>query len=487
MKDNRDAPSTLAGNPDGARVVSHRARPEFSRLDARLLGVVLMCAGLLPWLGCRLVHTTASVPQRTVEIFMPGGRENPPPPGGLQQRLMRFADEYNGRTIVHVDELMALPEPPWSEREALEAKIAQVAGTVSIVTGQNPYANLLDMVSMTTLTRMVLEGYWTQQTNGVAFEPLLQTMKGLERDVWAMADSVFRPDQQAELMGAITNWYTTHAGARRVLFVRPQEFSKDLVRSQASSKNADSGSVFAVVGLDPLSGLDPAVREVTESRLLAERALFSVQRMAMLLRWQMALLILDVQDQPRVVTALEDVTRVSESVERASRSVEALPKRLDEQRQAIVADLEKHEEKLTGLAAAIHGSLVAGTEMSDSLSITITNLNNLMRRLGVGEPTMVEGVKTNKKPFNIVEYGQTAEHIRAAAREVDAVVSNLNATLDSPAIDASVQAVSEVTTQATGDVRRLMNHLFLLAAGLVVLVFGCVLIIRLTGRRESAQ
>ena len=55
-----------------------------------------------------------------------------------------------------------------------------------------------------------------------------------------------------------------------------------LFRSNQADTKGDS--VFSLFQVDPLSGLDPAVREIAQTRLFAERALFVAQKMPMLLR-----------------------------------------------------------------------------------------------------------------------------------------------------------------------------------------------------------
>ena len=46
-------------------------------------------------------------------------------------------------------------------------------------------------------------------------------------------------------------------------------------------------SLMGLVGLDPMAGLDPAVRQVEQSRLLAERALYYAQRVPIIFDLQL--------------------------------------------------------------------------------------------------------------------------------------------------------------------------------------------------------
>jgi hypothetical protein len=57
--------------------------------------------------------------------------------------------------------------------------------------------------------------------------------------------------------------------------------------------------------VDPTAGLDPAVREITSTRLFAERSLFTTQRMPFLLRFQAELLGRQLASQPEVQLAMK--------------------------------------------------------------------------------------------------------------------------------------------------------------------------------------
>ena len=65
--------------------------------------------------------------------------------------------------------------------------------------------------------------------------------------------------------------------------------------------------------------MDPTVREITASRIFAERALYSIQWMPWLMRWQAELVVLDTTNQPKISQALEDATCLSESIDRFSK------------------------------------------------------------------------------------------------------------------------------------------------------------------------
>lgn len=408
--------------------------------------------------------------------FFPGGKSEQPEPGDLQQNLMRFADAYSARTIEVVDALTDVPGSPFTRERALRFKLSSAGGVITLASAENPYANLLDMVSLATLTTMVLENHWVTATNGALFEPWLKYSRNLETNIWSIADQVLAQDQQDELRRSIQEHYNSISDLRGLFLVHPQDL---LVPRSLAKKKRDEKSVFNLVALDPLSGLDPAVREITETRLFAARALYTIQRQPWLLRWQTELLVIETSNQPKVAQALEDATHLSESVDRVSKAAETisqttaeLPVQIAAEREAIVAALDAQEGQITTM-------LQSGTEFSDSLGITITNFDALMKRFGVGEAgTNAVPPDSNAKPFEILDYAKAADQIAAMARELNETLNEINTTFDSPALD-------RLSSQATADARGILNHAFLLAAGLIVLMLVCGLVYRTVVGRKS--
>jgi hypothetical protein len=392
---------------------------------------------------------------------------------------MRVADDNISQTTHSVEALVGVPGSPFTARSALEFRLAMGTATITVATRENPYAGLLDLASLTSLLRMSLEYHSKQGTNGAILADWVRSCAEVESNAWALANQVLSDEQQAELRKSIQDFYAKnlHHDAKNLdrrdtLMLQPLRLASALPR--AVQMQQGSGGILDLSGIDPFAGLDPAVREVTETRLFAERAMYVLQRAPWMLRGQVELLLMDATHQPDVAETLTNLTSLTESVDRASkaaesisRTAEALPGKVSAEREALVAALKDQEEGLTTL-------MRAATALSDSLSGTVTNTDALMKRFGVGEPKPPEEhvePKTNTRPFNILEYAETAEKATALARQLDSVISNLNATLDS-------KVLNQLSDQATSDARRVLNHAFLLAASLTVLVLVCALVYR---------
>jgi hypothetical protein len=333
----------------------------------------------------------------------------------------------------------------------------------------------------------------------VALQPWLDVSRALETNAWSLADGVLRPEQREELQSVIARWWAAHADARGMFFARPQELSS-LVRL-TEERTGRPASVYGLIGLDPTAGLDPAVREVTRSRLFAERALYAAQRMPFLLRWQLELITDQTLRQSPVATALDSAPRLAESADRLSRAAESvglvaaeLPDRIAAERAAILAALMAQEGRLRELSAEISrtlavggNTLAAGEKMSSSFNTTLVTFDALMSRFGVGEPGARTPRSTDSPPFNILDYAHTAEQLTVMAQELNALIRDAGGTLDSPALTRRLEALGLATARAKADAKSVLDHAFLLGAGLVLLGFACALAYRRLGRGAAGR
>ncbi|MBE7502824.1 MAG: hypothetical protein HS113_21575 [Verrucomicrobiales bacterium] len=418
--------------------------------------------------GCSL----ARAPQEVVSAVVPGGRSKPLDPVDLQVQIQRFADDYAVQTTSAVEEYVRRAGTDAARVQGLRWKLAVTTAAISIASGPQPKANLLDLVSLAVLNRQAIEAFHQNDPQGSAFEPWLETSRALETSAWDLATSRLPPEQVAELRSALEEWQARNPTTRSLFAARPQEFASLVKTAQPRTK--DVNSVFSLVGLDPTAGLDPAVREVTLSRLFAERALYTLQRFPLLLRWQTELLGEDLARQAGVQTVLTNTARLTESMDRISLAAQSvsetaaqLPDQVAAEREALLDALQEQESKLNDLAVAVDKSFVSAGKMSDSLGITITHFDALMKRFGVGEPKAAAPPPADAPPFNILDYARTAEQMSAMARDLDALIASVN---------ASVPQLERLSRQAGADLERVVNRGFRLGLVLIgVLLAGAVL------------
>lgn len=436
--------------------------------------------------SCRMVQTATNMPGKAVRTITPGKKDAlAADPVEVQQTLLRFADEFAMRMTMGVEKMQHSPGP-MTAAEALRWKIALGTEINAIVSGPNAMANLLDMTVFVTATRAALEAHWRPRVFGDSALPLLEASRQAETNIWHLAARVLKPAQQSELREAIEQWHQDNPVPESVIAARAVGFAAKV----APTKTADAAkpdSVFNLLGLDPLSGLDPATREIAQTRLLAERALHVAQRMPMLLRWQAELLAVNTADLPVVQQLTTNSTELTASVDRFARVAEQLPRQISTEREEILKALQSQEKGLATLAAEFRQTLVAGSQMSTSLNTTLTTFDGLMQRFGVGETNATSPPATNAEPFRIQDYTRAAAQLEASARQLTELLRAVDSTAGSTNLARLTAQVTPVVQQAQAGGKELVDHAFRRAVLFVAIasgiVLGAALLYRVVGRR----
>jgi cytochrome c556 len=354
--------------------------------------------------------------------------------------------------------------------DILRWKITLATATCSIATGPKPVANLLDMVIFVTVTRMALEDHWQPKVFGESARPLLESAQNSEAEIWLIAGGVLRPEQQTELRRAIEVWYAGNPLPESVTAARALGFASQVAEADKAAA-AKPGSVFSLLGVDPLAGMDPAVRELAQTRMLAERALFLTQKMPTLLRWQTELLTLNATATPAMQQVISNSTRISDSMERFAAVAEKLPNQVSTEREEILRALQAQEKDVTSL-------LSSGTQMSASLNTTLMTFEALMKRFGVGETNMAGPPPTNAEPFRIQDYTQTAAQLEATARQLTELLVTLDRTLGSSNLLQLTAQVGPVVQQAQSSGKEIVDYAFWKGILLVTVMLAAALIYR---------
>ena len=112
---------------------------------------------------------------------------------------------------------------------------------------------------------------------GESARPMLESARNGETEIWRLVGTVLTPEQQAELRRSIDLWHSQNPLPESVLAVSSLGIASQL--AEASKDNAvEPGSVFSLLKVDPLSGLDPAVREIAQTRMFASAPSSSPKR-----------------------------------------------------------------------------------------------------------------------------------------------------------------------------------------------------------------
>lgn len=430
-----------------------------------LLGAVLAssCATIN-----RLLPSQRAAQQRAIELQE------------LQLQVMRFADEYAGRVYEPIERFEDHARTP-EERLAAQAwQLSQATAAYTIASGPNPITNSLDMVVLATLSRMVLEDHWVNELYGQRAALLRDVHRGLEPQAWTLLDGELTPDQIDQLHRVIDDWRAEHPQVRAVSYIHFRDFAMSIRRPKSQSSG---GSLFALLGLDPLANLDPAVQEIAQTRQLAERAIYYLQRMPKLLDMQVERLTYEFAVMPETKEMLENANRISVAAAAAGVLASELPDVIAKERHAAIdefmAALNSEQVQMRELLTELRGTLDAGAATSDSVNATIRSLESLVARFDTPAPARAtESGGTVSRPFDITEYTATARELAVAAQQLQALVAQL---------DSSGAGVELLTASASRDFRVLVDHAFWRGIQLILVLVGAILVAAMIYRYVVAR
>jgi hypothetical protein len=288
---------------------------------------------------------------------------------------------------------------------------------------------------------------------------------------------VLTAQQIDELRRLIDDWRAENPTTLSVAYIHFDAFAESIGRP-TPGKPITPGSLFSFVGLDPLAGLDPAVRELTQARQLGERALYFAERTPNLVDMQLERAAMQFAFMPEVQGFLQDTQRASVAASQAGKLAVELPDVLARERTAAVEQvtsiLDVREGRLRQLLAELRETLTAGTATATSLNQAIESFDQLMKVLRQPSPA---GQRPGRA-FDITEYTATAEALGATARQLETLLQQ---------IDANRPALRSASAQATAAAQGLIDHLFWrlleLALAIVVMTVLGVLGYRAIARR----
>jgi hypothetical protein len=346
----------------------------------------------------------------------------------LQLKVMRFADEYAGGVIEPVQRFQVATDNAEDRLIAQNWKLSQSTAAYTIASGPNPVINAVDMVVLATLSRMVIEDAWVGEKFGERALPFQEAHRRLEARARELVADVLTADQIIQLQRIMDDWRERNPNIRAVSYVHFNDFAKSIGRPQPGEVGT-KGGLFALLGLDPLSQLDPAVRELTQTRQLAERTIYYAQRAANLLDMQVERLSYQIAAMPETKRMLADADRFGVAATATGQLADELPNILAREREAAIHQfmegIAKDTMQTRALITDLRGTLEAGTATSDSLNATIRSLDQIIGRFDKPKPAAGAPTEPPSRPFDITEYTAAAAEFARTANELQKLLAGI--------------------------------------------------------------
>lgn len=413
--------------------------------------------------GCALVDRAADLTHQAFTGV--ADRETTPvgDPLSLHLQLALLSDRVVTRIVQETETPLDAVDDPNRRAALLRLRLDYASAMWNAASGPNPYANAIHMLLTLTVGRRRLEGSSLADALGESLRPTLAVLGAAQNDVERLVRGFLTPAELSALDQVIRETQESQIEGQWLGIV-------DLPELLSSSRLARSGggrgstNLFSILGLDPFAGLDPATREIAESRQFGERLLFNVQRMPVLLRLNAELLATQVAADLGLDRAQASLDRATFAMEQVAETAAGLPDRLSAERAQIVADMRAEADRLGALARDYRGLFDAATTTAGTADQALQTFAGVMQRFEPdnGQPA------TPPRPFEITEYAETANRISEAAVNLSGLMSRVQETLDSPSATRLTPEVEALLAGAEERARRWLYTAFALGCGLIV-------------------
>jgi hypothetical protein len=247
-------------------------------------------------------------------------------PSELQSQVMSFADRFiarvDGTTIdyIHIKGYAKTPR----DRFAVNARrLVASSAAVSIAAGPNPETALLDMVTLVSLLRLTTEDVWVGKKLVPHSQILLKAYVELEKDIWAIANSVLSKEQSKELQSLIYEWHKENINTTvSVSSIRFGDFAKKRRQSTLEGK---------VKGF-----LKSTNAQIEQTRVLAERTVFMAERQPNLIRWQIEQIFFDLAMEPEFKVLLDTSRDIALAGKSIAKTAEEMPAIITKERKETI-------------------------------------------------------------------------------------------------------------------------------------------------------
>jgi hypothetical protein len=387
----------------------------------------------------------------------------------LQATLMSYADILStalGQLALSIKE----NELPTEVRTHLLTDLANTVFSVyTNAADPDPLIGLLDTAVIISIGKMIYVQHW-QKKYGASLDGVVKVISQLEKEIWKTVSEVLTEEQKSDLQNMILTLRKENPDLLDFTQLRLKDIASLRKLSELESK-VKSGGFLAPVS--------DATKQIEATRQLAERAMFLATRLPLMAGAFMDIWLSHWLANPDVKDLTTDLKKMSTSVHEVTSLVEKLPDQLQQvstttinqvmdrfakEGQNLIRDLGAEQQRLSGLIKQFHETVNAGETL-------ITSLDGLAERSGLSPD--------NPLTFDINAYKKTIQEMRGAATEMTTLVEALNQLVVSPQIQEWLPHMKTGIEQLSGESRRIINHVFLMAFLTIVLSVACFFALRL--------
>ena len=395
----------------------------------------------------------------------------------LREQLDKFAEYFKARLRQMSSDLYDKVPSKRTEKTTLQMRARMVQGLNVMLDQEDPIIAFIETWALCSRFRAYLEEGQGASLYGDGQKIAVGYARQIEAEIEQVGRVFLKDDVFETALKNINEFANVNPikGAFSGVTVFATEAQKGQTNPFMSVIKIPMTPFRAIEGVDRTAS---AVNRFTDT---AERFSDIVGELPESSRWQLQLLLYDLEEADMTKSFLASIAQFSESSSRLSKSVEELPKQLREQLSQFAEETNEKQENLRKTLEQAEKTTLAVTnalqqldKTSGSLGIVVKDITQTTQAWETAAKTTgdviqelnkMKGPSGKTESFDIKDYQVAAEQTSQAANDIKALLSEVEDLLESRRYS------------------NMLNHFVLRAAGLLVLLFVLLVLYRIISVR----
>ncbi len=316
----------------------------------------------------------------------------------------------------------------------------------------------------------------------------IDTARSLEKRLQGMAQEILDDEIYARAQNEINDFAVAHP------------MNASFTRNTMSGETGAGGdgesfswlrTVTGVTSLNPFaSGLSEGAAAIQNASVVADRFTSVVATLPEDTRWQLQLLLYDLEDTAMVKSLETSSVTLANSADSLAKTAETFPEQVRLEASKLLEDIDAKQENMRKTLADLNTASVSLKDLSTSFESSSRGIQSMAgaldgslqtfnQTLGLllppadpnAPPKPKPGEPGYSRPFDILDYAKTADAVSVTAGELTKALTEINSTLGDDRL-AQIEASAEATMAAA------VWDVFYAGLALIAVFFLCLLAYR---------